>query len=186
MHSCVNADTSYNVFAIVVDATYPHLAHNSERYTCTLKIVDMGQKVTKDGSVETSTLVIFGNKFEDCPIVQRVGDIIRVHRVTVSEYHGFKMLTAKVNFTSSWVLFSPLSPQKTNNSRGLGFISDEDTCHSDQDEAILTPKEFRPMAFSGKNHSPINLKEQNLIRELRIWLDKSTKSLQFLDTSKIT
>lgn len=42
------------------------------------------------------------------------------------------------------------------------------------------------MAHSGKNHSLIDLKEQKLIREMRIWLDKITKSHTFIDTSKLT
>jgi Telomeric single stranded DNA binding POT1/CDC13 len=79
-------DATYNIFAVVVDASYPHKAQNSERYTCTLKLVDMASPVKKDGTVETCTMVVFANKFEDCPIVQRVGDIIRVHRASVSQY----------------------------------------------------------------------------------------------------
>lgn len=79
-------DVTYNFFAVVVDASYPHKAQNSDKFTCTLKLVDMGQPKRKDGSVETITMVVFANKFEDCPIVQRVGDIIRVHRANVSEY----------------------------------------------------------------------------------------------------
>lgn len=132
-------------------------------------------------------MVVFANKFEDCPIVQRVGDIIRVHRVTVSQYNGHKMLTAKVYFNSSWVLFSPLNHQKIKSKgKGLGFISEEDTSHSDQEDANLVSREFRPMAYNGKNHSVLDLKEQDLIRDLRIWLEKSSKNLNFLDTSKIT
>jgi hypothetical protein len=72
----------------------------------------MGQDLKEDGVVETTTMVVFGNKFEDCPIVQRVGDIIRVHRATVSNYNNAKILTAKVSFNSSWVLFSPIIHQK--------------------------------------------------------------------------
>lgn len=130
----------------------------------------------KDGSVETFTMVIFANKFEDCPIVQRVGDIIRVHRATVSQYQGTKMLTARVYFNSSWVLFSPLIPQAAGK-KSLGFLSDED---SDQS------KEFRPMAFFGKNFSPVDPQEQFLIRQLRLWQQKLASSLKFIDTSKIT
>ncbi len=137
----------------------------------------MGQPVKKDGSVETITMVIFANKFEDCPIVQRIGDIIRVHRATVSQYQGTKMLTARVYFNSSWVLFSPLIPVA--GTKSLGFLSDEE----DSDDQ---KKEFRPMAYFGKNFSPVDPHEQYLIRQLRLSLQKLSSSLKFIDTSKIT
>ena len=142
----------------------------------------MGSPVKKDGTVETCTMVVFANKFEDCPIVQRVGDIIRVHRATVSQYQGTKMLTARVNYSSSWVLFSPVIPASATPSatKSLGFFSDEDSNQSDAN------KEFRPMAFFGKNHSPVDAKEQDLIRKLRLWLQKVSQTMKFIDTSKIT
>jgi hypothetical protein len=63
----------------------------------------------KDGVVEHCTLVLFANKFEDLPICQRVGDIIRVHRAHVQEYKGIKQFSANIFFNSSWALFSPLT-----------------------------------------------------------------------------
>jgi hypothetical protein len=112
----------------------------------------MGSPVKKDGTLETCTMVVFANKFEDCPIVQRVGDIIRVHRAAVSQYQGTKMLTARLNYNSSWVLFSPVIPSTLPLKKSLGFLSDE----SDSDQST---KEFSPMAFFGKTHSAIDRNE---------------------------
>jgi hypothetical protein len=48
-----------------------------------LKITDPDQPINKDGVVEHCTLMMFARKFEDLPIIQRVGEIIRVHRAHV-------------------------------------------------------------------------------------------------------
>jgi hypothetical protein len=48
-----------------------------------MRIVDIQQPMDKDGVVEFCTLVFFARRFEDLPISQRIGDIIRVHRAHV-------------------------------------------------------------------------------------------------------
>ena len=67
----------------------------------------------EDGHVEFCTLVMFANKFEDLPISQRVGDIIRVHRASVGNYKGQKQFTANVFFNSSWAIFHPNTDKNT-------------------------------------------------------------------------
>jgi len=57
--------------------------------------------------VDTCTLVLVANKFEELPISQRVGDIIRVHRATVSDFEGTKQLRARIYYNSAWALFAP-------------------------------------------------------------------------------
>jgi hypothetical protein len=63
--------------------------------------------INKDGIAQHCTLVLFAKKFEDLPISQRVGDIIRVHRANVGQYKNTKQFTANVFFNSSWALLSP-------------------------------------------------------------------------------
>ena len=89
------------------------------------------------------------NSFEELPIVQRVGDIIRVHRVTVAEYLGAKQLTARVYFNSAWTLF------------GLETQKDKE--------------EFAPFRYLGKNYSEVSKGEQRALRELRKWGSKYLK-----------
>ena len=103
------SNEAYNFYAVIVDATYPHRAQNgqSNTYTCTLRLIDQNQLISDEGIIEACTLVLFSTKFEDLPISQRVGDIIRVHRATVSEFRGAKHFTANLNYNSSWALFSP-------------------------------------------------------------------------------
>ena len=57
------------------------------------------------GVVDFISIVFFADKFEDLPVCQRVGDIIRVHRATVATYKDRKQFTANVCFNSSWALF---------------------------------------------------------------------------------
>ena len=59
-----------------------------------MKICDQSCPIKKDGQeaghVDYSTLVLFANKFEDLPISQRIGDIIRVHRASYQIWKGQK------------------------------------------------------------------------------------------------
>ena len=130
-----------------MDASYPHRAQfgKSDRFTCTLRIIDPDQYLSAEsGVIEACTLVLFANKFEDLPISQRVGDIIRVHRATVQEYRGAKHFTASVNYNAAWALFSPCPKDKQ---VLLGFVEEEGG------------KEFKPMQHYGKNYTPVEPKE---------------------------
>ena len=78
-----------------------------------MKIADDSCKIgMRDGFVSHSSLVLFANKFEDLPISQRVGDIIRIHRASVGEYKDQKQFTANIFFNSSWAIFSPSVDKK--------------------------------------------------------------------------
>jgi hypothetical protein len=72
-----------NFYAVIVDAQFPHKSNKTDRLICSVKIIDPSQASDKNGVVQHCTLVFFANKFEDLPISQRVGDIIRVHRANV-------------------------------------------------------------------------------------------------------
>lgn len=69
----VDIDTDQNAtnfFAVVMDASYPYRCAGgaSNRWVCTIKISDPSQPVSPEGVVETCTLVLLANKFEDLPI----------------------------------------------------------------------------------------------------------------------
>lgn len=58
-----------------------------------MKVVDSSlylrsQKGTGDESNDFAQVVFYAKNFEDLPIVQRLGDIIRVHRANVSSFNG--------------------------------------------------------------------------------------------------
>jgi hypothetical protein len=84
---CLTSNENHNVYGVVVDATFPYKI-NSERYVCSLKIIDpsLHNKGGKAGDNDFATVVIYGKRFEDLPIASRVGDIIRLHRATLRMY----------------------------------------------------------------------------------------------------
>lgn len=71
-----------------------------------MKIADQSCSISKDGEIEYVSLCLFAHKFDDLPICQRIGDIIRIHRASVGFYSNRKQLTANIFFNSSWALFS--------------------------------------------------------------------------------
>ena len=62
------------------------------------------QKGTGDGS-DFATLVLYAKRFEDLPIITRLGDVIRVHRATLRLYNGQRQFNANIFYTSSWAIF---------------------------------------------------------------------------------
>lgn len=64
----VGRDDTYNFYAVVLDATFPHKSFKSDRYICSIKITDPDQPIEKDGVIEHCTLVLFAKRFEDLPI----------------------------------------------------------------------------------------------------------------------
>ena len=76
----MGSDDLHHFYAVILDATFPHKSFKSDKFICSLKIADPDQAINSEGVVEHCTLMLFAKKFEDLPICQRIGDIIRVHR----------------------------------------------------------------------------------------------------------
>lgn len=98
-----------NVYGVILDATFPHKSFKSDKYVCTFKIADASSK-SSDGVVDHISVVFFAKKFEDLPVSQSIGEIIRIHRATVGQYKDHMQLTVNICFNSSWALFSPPNP----------------------------------------------------------------------------
>ena len=103
----IGANDQYHFYAVVLDAQFPHKSFKSDRFMLTMRIADPESSFDFEGVVNHCTLVMFAKKFEDLPIIQRVGDIIRIHRAYVGQYKGAKQFTCNIFFNSSWALFSP-------------------------------------------------------------------------------
>ncbi len=98
-----------HIYGVIIDATFPYKT-NQDRYICSIKIVDSSlyvksQKGSGDAS-DFATLVLYAKRFEDLPIITRLGDIIRVHRSTLRLYNGQRQFNANIFYNSSWALFS--------------------------------------------------------------------------------
>jgi hypothetical protein len=57
-------------------------------------------------AADFATLVLYAKRFEDLPIITRLGDIIRVHRATLRIYNGQRQFNANIFYNSSWTIFS--------------------------------------------------------------------------------
>jgi hypothetical protein len=83
-NASLSGDSATNFYGVVVDATFPYqfvLSKNNEKlFQCVLKVIDPSHHK------EPAQVVIYANKFEDLPIVQRLGDIIRVHRANIRKW----------------------------------------------------------------------------------------------------
>ena len=80
-----------NIYGVVIDAAYPIQQGAKGKWLVTLKVVDgtlhpLGNErrvnVSED-DVEFAVVIIYASRFEDCPIVRQIGDIIRVHKSTL-------------------------------------------------------------------------------------------------------
>jgi hypothetical protein len=103
----LTSNENHNVYGVVVDATFPYKI-NSERYVCSLKIIDpsLHSKGAKPTENDFATVVIYGKRFEDLPIASRVGDIIRLHRATLRMYQGKRQFNVSTQWQGSWALFA--------------------------------------------------------------------------------
>jgi hypothetical protein len=98
---------NHHVYGVVVDASFPY-KHSSEKYICSLKIIDptlhaKGGKATDD---DFATVVIYGKKFEQLPILTKVGDIIRLHRSSLRMYNGHRQFNVSTHWQGSWAIFA--------------------------------------------------------------------------------
>jgi len=94
-----------HAYGVIVDATFPYKAHQS-LYVCSLKIADSSLNANTKGSGNFATVVIYAKRFEDLPIVLRLGDVIRLHRATLRMHNGVRQFNVSVQWNGSWALFS--------------------------------------------------------------------------------
>ena len=150
-----------NVYGVVVDATFPHKSFKSSRFIVSLKIVDPSLPIDKKGVCEALTVVFFANKFDDLPVCQRVGELIRIHRAQVNTYKDKKQLAVNICFNSSWALFPPTI------------------------EGAKKSQENLPLSFFGKTIHTTPL-EQKLAKSLRAWTVKNFAKFSMLSNQYIT
>lgn len=98
-------DSTCNFYAVIVDATFPYQfvsKNGAKQFQCTIKIVDP----SLSGKDNWAQLHMFASKFEDLPIVQRLGDVIRVHRAKSKRFGDRRQFSANLSYSSSWALYS--------------------------------------------------------------------------------
>lgn len=148
-----NDKDSSHFYGVVIDASFPY--QTEKRYVVTCRVVDPSC-VSKGGKLNHVNVVFFAKTFEDLPIIQRVGDIVRVHRAKFQHYNDMKQLNVNMYYRSSWCLFigsdteSPLEP-KVENEDGTGnYFS-------------YTPYNFSGKSFTQEAH------ETKILKDLKKW-----------------
>lgn len=103
----LTASDTHHVYGVIIDATFPHKV-SADKYVCSLKIVDptLCSKGGKSTDNDFAQVVIYAKRFEDLPIANKVGDIIRLHRATLRMYKGQRQFNVSVQWNGSWAIFS--------------------------------------------------------------------------------
>lgn len=103
----LTSSDKHNVYGVVIDATFPHKV-SKDHYVCSLKIIDptLHSKSAKASDNDYATVVIYAEKFNDLPICNKVGDIIRLHRATLRMYKNQRQFNVSVHQYGSWAIFS--------------------------------------------------------------------------------
>ena len=133
-----------NVYGVIIDASFPYKT-NSKMYVCSLKIVDP----TLNGAGKNSdyaTVTMYAQRFEDLPIVLRIGDIIRLHRATIRMYNNHRQFNVSMHWNGAWALFS------TDKTPVVGASSGD----------------FAPVSHSG-NRPTIEKQDSASVANLRKW-----------------
>ena len=124
------SSTDYShAYGVIVDATFPYKSSQS-LYVCSLKIADASLNQNTKGA-SWANVVIYAKRFEDLPIVLRLGDVIRLHRATARMHNGIRQYNVSVQINGSWALWS------------TDKLTAEGRATSD----------FQPTSFSGKRFS---------------------------------
>jgi hypothetical protein len=106
----LDSEEVINIYGVITDATFPYKSKDG-RYICHVKLIDQSYELTHS---ELSLLII-SKDFDQMPIINRIGDILRVHRC--ERHEGKSKLIANMNYRSSWCLFisdaedQPLEPK---------------------------------------------------------------------------
>ena len=94
----------HHCYGVIIDATFPYKV-NQKLYVCSLKIADPSLNTGAKGS-DYASVVMYADRFEDLPIVLRLGDIIRFHRATLRMYNSRRQFNVSMRWHGSWALFS--------------------------------------------------------------------------------
>jgi len=118
------------------------------RFVCSLKVID--PKLNK----EHAQVVIYASRFEDLPIVHRLGDIIRIHRANLRPYNGLRQFNVNVYFKSSWALYSSDKQSPLGSSHGDApyAFSGKRATQEKQDVAIQQTLRKWALGFFGQNN----------------------------------
>ena len=164
-----------NVYGVIIDASYP-VPTGKGKWVCTLKVIDNSLHTTGDArnpDFAFAVIIIYANRFEECPIVRQIGDIVRVHRANMKMYKGRRQYNVNVNFNASWALFetNPKHALKGDDSASDTEMGVDDA-NGDGDGAGVSGGDYEPYKFSSKHYSLDMSVHRSICRGLRKWTIK--------------
>jgi hypothetical protein len=124
----LTSSAEHHVYGVIIDATFPYKV-NKDRFVCSLKVVDNSLNGAGK-SADYASIVIYATRFEDLPIVHRIGDIIRVHRAALRLYDDKRQFNVNVQWNGSWALFSTDKNLPLADVGGHRCGDNEPFCHS--------------------------------------------------------
>jgi len=150
--SKLSDDTPQNIYGVIIDASFPYQVNSNKMFVCNLKIVDP----TMSAKGAYAQVVMYAYKFEDLPIVHRLGDIIRIHRAGLKMYNNHRQFNVNMYHSSSWALYSTdkLTPLgQSVSSEGPYAFSGKRSTHERQDGAIQKNlKQWASTQYFAKNN----------------------------------
>jgi hypothetical protein len=98
-------------------------------------------------------VVIYAKRFEDLPIIHRLGDVIRIHRANLRIYNNQRQFNVNVYFKSSWALYSSdkTTPLGAIDNGGPYAYSGNKYTNEKQDGAILSTLKKWESGFFAQN-----------------------------------
>ena len=98
-----------NVYAIILDCSAPYYSENSDKYICTLKIIDesVNSGLTGKHLPEFLTVTMFAKTAGELPRPTKIGSVIRIHRGQTKKNKAAFQMNCDVNIKGAWVLFDP-------------------------------------------------------------------------------
>ena len=148
-----------NVYGVIIDATFPYKV-NQQLYVCSLKIADASLNATSKGA-DWASVVMYAKRFEDLPIVLRIGDIIRIHRASLRVYNNRRQFNLSMHLTGAWALFStdktPVTGAPTGDMTPVTHSGSRPTIEK-QDSTLLTNlRRWANSYFQGNDVVPKDL-----------------------------
>ena len=109
---------------------------------------------TAKGAVTNISCQFFANDTsKSLPHVIHIGDILRIHRATVSVYHDQKQLNCNLWKSSSWTIFKGTRSIQRTSDQTISLT--DDTGSRSDDSGLNYSKEdaYMPIANSGEKYS---------------------------------
>lgn len=139
-----------NLYASILDCSAPYYMEKSNKYQCTMKLIDSTLNQAKG---ESMTATFFAKSADDLPHVTKIGSIIRLHRVQTKKFKKNYQINCNVGNMSAWILFDP--------AEGAIPIAESGKGHTftSEDKSILAKtRKFTKSYFASKKIEAIDLK----------------------------